>query len=187
MSSRAAAENDTGGSAVSPQSGPEPFSTDYDAAPAYWQIGILWNVLISGEQTFGQFTLMDQTMPQDSGPPAHMHERMSEGFYILDGEIEYLVGDEKRRITGRAGTTVWIPPGTPHSFKVTSPHARALNFYTPGGFDDRFKYLAKPAAERTLPPPDLNEEVDEGTQKAFLSRLRDLHQETWVDPESKSW
>lgn len=37
---------------------PRPFVTAYEDAPAYWSIGILWNVLISGDQSFGNFTLL---------------------------------------------------------------------------------------------------------------------------------
>ena len=76
---------------------PQPFVTAYEDSPAYWSIGILWNVLISADQSFGNFTLMDQTMPEGAGPPSHMHERMHEGFYVLEGEITYTVGAEDQR------------------------------------------------------------------------------------------
>jgi hypothetical protein len=66
---------------------------------------------------------------------------------------------------------VWIPPGTPHAFTVTSGPARALNFYTPGGFDDQFSYLATPATQKTLPPDDLPS-VDPGQKETYLNRLR---------------
>jgi quercetin dioxygenase-like cupin family protein len=158
---------------------PQPFVTAYEDAPAYWSIGVLWNVLISGDQSFGNFTLMDQTMPEGAGPPSHMHERMHEGFYVLEGEITYTIGPDDQQIVALRGTAIWIPPATPHAFKVTSPQARALNFYTPGGFDDQFTYLATPASEKTLPPQDLPA-VDPGHTQAYLHRLRDLHQETRV-------
>lgn len=135
-------------------------------------------MLISAESSFGQFTLMDQTMPKHAGPPAHMHERMSEGFYILDGEIRYEIGAEKQVTVGRPGTALWIPPGTPHAFKVTSDTARALNFYTPGGFDDQFPYLATTATEKALPPAGAQPSGDAPRRDDYLKRLRELHQET---------
>ena len=158
---------------------PQPFVTAYEDAPAYWSIGILWNVLISGDQSFGNFTLMDQTMPEGAGPPSHMHERMHEGFYVLEGEITYSIGHDDRQIVAGPGAAIWIPPATPHAFKVTSEQARALNFYTPGGFDDQFTYLATPAKQKTLPPEDLPA-GDPGQTDAYLNRLRDLHQETLI-------
>ena len=161
---------------------PQLFVTAYEDAPAYWSIGILWNVLISGDQSFGNFTLMDQTMPEGAGPPSHMHERMHEGFYVLEGEITYTIGPDEQKIVAEPGAAIWIPPATPHAFKVTSPQARALNFYTPGGFDDQFTYLATPAKRKTLPPEDLPA-VDPGQKEAYLNRLRDLHQETMLSNE----
>ncbi len=161
---------------------PQPFVTAYDDAPAYWSIGILWNVLISGDQSFGNFTLMDQTMPEGAGPPSHIHERMHEGFYILEGEITYTIGPDDQQIVAGPGAAIWIPPATPHAFKVTSEQARALNFYTPGGFDDQFTYLATPAKKKTLPPEDLPA-ADPGQKDAYLNRLRDLHQETMLSDE----
>jgi quercetin dioxygenase-like cupin family protein len=161
---------------------PQPFLTAYEDAPAYWSIGILWNVLISGDQSFGTFTLMDQTMPEGAGPPSHIHERMHEGFYILEGEITYTVGPDDQQIVAGPGAAIWIPPATPHAFTVTSEQARALNFYTPGGFDDQFTYLATPATEKTLPPEDLPA-ADPGQKDAYLRRLRDLHQETMLSDE----
>lgn len=65
---------------------------------------------------------------------------------MLDGEITYTVGFEEREVVAGPGAAVWIPPGTPHAFKVTSAPARALNFYTPGGFDDQ-----SPTSRRPLP------------------------------------
>jgi hypothetical protein len=49
---------------------------------------------------------------------------------------------------------LWIPRGTVHRFfKVTSPLCRALNGYTPAGFEQVIIGLAKPAERRELPPP----------------------------------
>lgn len=170
---------------MNPAESPRPVVTPYADAPAYWSIGILWNVLISGDQSFGNFTLLDQTMPEGAGPPSHMHERAHEGFYILEGEITYTLGPDGETIVAGPGAGVWIPPGTPHAFKVTSGPARALNFYTPGGFDDQFPYLATPATEKTLPPEDLAP-ISAGKRDEYLSRIRDLHQETLLT-EQQIW
>lgn len=158
-----------------------------DDAPAYWLVGLLWNVVLSAETTAGQFTMMDQKMPKDTGPPPHVHERYDEGFFVIEGEVEYTVGagDEQQTILARDGAAVWIPRGTLHSFKVKSETSRALNFYTPGGFDDSISYLATPARERTLPPADSPEAEpgrfpdDPEKQQAYLDRIAELHSQTW--------
>lgn len=154
-----------------------------DEAPAYWRLGILWNVTLSAETTKGQFTMMDQTMPEGSGAPPHIHERYDEGFFILEGQITYVVGDgdEEQTIVAEPGGSVWIPRGTRHSFEITSEISRALNFYTPGGFDESVSMMAKPAEARTLPPAGTHEadhhgfQTDPEQRKAYLERVGQLH------------
>jgi mannose-6-phosphate isomerase-like protein (cupin superfamily) len=45
----------------------------------------LWSPLVSGEQTNGQYSLMEQLMPTAAGPPPHVHDHGDEVFYIRDG------------------------------------------------------------------------------------------------------
>ncbi len=164
-----------------------PFSVPADEAPAYWLVGVLWNVVLSAAQTAGELTMMDQLMAKGSGPPPHIHERYDEGFFIIEGEVEYVVGagDEQQTILASDGASVWIPRGTLHAFQVSSETARALNFYTPGGFDESISYLATPAPARTLPPADSGEGDPSGfpddpeKQQTYLERLSELHSQTW--------
>jgi len=155
-----------------------------DDAPAYWNRGALWTVLLAADQTRGEITLIEQLMPQGSGPPLHVHERAAEGFYVIEGQIDVTVGADTEK--AGAGAAVWIPAGTPHRFEVVSTTARLLNLYSPGGFDDRLRYLATPAGERTLPPDGFRDQSAAGAQDAYRDRLRDLHEETpvgeWIEP-----
>ncbi len=121
-------------------------------APAYWGVDILWLILATGETTDGQYSLMEQLCPENSGPPPHTHTQR-EMFYILDGKITFLVGDET--IVGSAGSFVNVPPGVVHSFRVDSKTARILNSYTPAGFERMIIETARPAEARTLPPKNL--------------------------------
>jgi hypothetical protein len=51
------------------------------------------------------------------------------------------------------GDFLWIPCGTVHLFTVTSQLCRALNGYTPAGFEQVIIGLADPAERQELPPP----------------------------------
>ena len=155
---------------------PHPIVTAADEAPGYWSRDALWSVLLSGEATVGQFTLLEQLMPEGNGPPPHVHERFAEGFYVLQGAVDFTLRDEMVR--AQQGAALWIPPGTPHGFTVASETARVLNFYTPGGFDDRLPYLANAATTRTLPPEGLEDPHDLEAEAAYRDRIRDLHEET---------
>jgi quercetin dioxygenase-like cupin family protein len=155
-----------------------------EEAPAFWRVGVLWNISLSAATTAGEFTMMDQTMPQGSGAPPHVHERYDEGFFVIEGAIEYTVGEEERVVLAEDGAAVWIPRGTRHAFEVRSPTARALNFYTPGGFDESISMLATPATTRTLPPADSGESdprgfhTDPDRQAAYLQRIAELHSQS---------
>ena len=155
---------------------PAPLVTLAGDAPAYWERGALWEVLLSGQATLGQFTLLEQLMPEGNGPPPHVHERMAEGFYVLDGAIDVSVEGETVHV--ETGAALWVPPGVAHGFTVTSETTRVLNFYNPGGFDDRLPFTATSATSRTLPPPGFRDAHDPAAEERFRARIRDLHQET---------
>src|SRR3954447_10396883 len=44
----------------------------------------------------------------------HVHERLEETWYVLEGELEFQVGDEIFRAAG--GACVFVPPRVPHAF-----------------------------------------------------------------------
>jgi len=126
------------------------FARNRETAPAYWMLDLLWLVLVDGRETGGAFSVMEQWMRQGSGPPIlHVHS-IDEWFYVMEGEMTVELGDQT--IIGHAGESLWIPRGTAHRFKVTSPVCRALNGYTPAGFEQVIIGLAKPAERRELLP-----------------------------------
>jgi quercetin dioxygenase-like cupin family protein len=68
--------------------------------------------------------------PGGPAPPAHVHRRHVESFYVLAGELTFTV--DGRELETTSGTWVQVPPGTPHTFAVTGPdEARFLNIHTP--------------------------------------------------------
>jgi quercetin dioxygenase-like cupin family protein len=127
-----------------------PFIHNVDSAPAYWWLDILWIVLVPPEQTGGRYSLMHETLPKGSGAPPHKHTWSDEHFYMLDGEVTFLVGDEIR--SARTGDFVWVPRNTRHAFRVDSDTAMFLNGYTPAGLELAVIENAMPAPSRTIPP-----------------------------------
>jgi mannose-6-phosphate isomerase-like protein (cupin superfamily) len=73
------------------------------------------------------------------GPGPHTHEVELDSFYILEGELDFTLGDQIVR--AGPGTFVSAPPGAVHGFKSAGPgRARFLNLHTPaGGFVDSFR------------------------------------------------
>ena len=73
----------------------------------------------------------------------HIHPDKFDSFYILEGELEFTIGDEIVRAT--AGSFVAAPPGIRHGFRNPGPgRARFLNIHAPSdGFIERVRRAAK--------------------------------------------
>jgi quercetin dioxygenase-like cupin family protein len=136
---------------LSPIAGDTSFIRHADDAPAYWMQGILWTMLADRDDTGGRWSMMEQLMPKGAGPPPHKHLWSDETFYILDGTITFLMGDEIK--TAHKGAFVNIARNTRHGFRVDSDTARILNGYTPASMEAMLAELGKRTTERTLPPP----------------------------------
>ncbi|WP_161631677.1 cupin domain-containing protein [Pseudonocardia asaccharolytica] len=90
--------------------------------------------------------------PADFGPPRHIHHRSDELFYVLDGEFQFLVGEQLTRAT--AGSFVFVPRRTIHATKIAGPGAgKAIVVFVPGGekraFDEFVALAAAQSVSRT--------------------------------------
>jgi quercetin dioxygenase-like cupin family protein len=78
------------------------------------------------------FVIKEWTLGPHSGDqaPRHVHHGSDEAFYVLDGELEVLEGDQRRVLT--TGELAFIPAGTVHTFANQGPAAvRILVVMTP--------------------------------------------------------
>jgi quercetin dioxygenase-like cupin family protein len=104
------------------------------------------------EETGGRVAVIHHAGPKDSGSPLHVHHRENEWFWVLDGELTIWVGGQV--IQAPAGSFVFGPQHTPHTFTVSSPGgARFLLVTEPAGFEGFMRSCAQPARSLTLPPP----------------------------------
>jgi mannose-6-phosphate isomerase-like protein (cupin superfamily) len=66
----------------------------------------------------------------------HVHDDEDDSFYILEGEMMFVFGDEPAKAP--PGTFVLVPPGVSHGFvNDGSVTVRMLNIHAPAGFDRR--------------------------------------------------
>ncbi len=82
---------------------------------------------------------MEIGVPPGVGPSLHLHETEEEQFYVIDGELDYQVGDESFRAS--SGDFVHIPRGTLHRFtNAGSRPAKLLATFGPGtGLEEAFR------------------------------------------------
>ena len=116
-----------------------------------WYSGWLLTFLATGEDTRGQFALMEQVASKGNVPPRHIHHREDETFYVVEGEMTFSVGDETIKAT--PGTMVFAPRDIAHSFTIDSEQVRILVMVAPAGAEGFFKECSVPAPSLTLPPP----------------------------------
>ncbi len=122
-------------------------------------VGDTYRILISGEQTDGNYAVIDMLIPPGGGPGPHAHKDIQEMFYVVEGEIEFKM--ENGSYTAKKGAFVNIPlGGAVHCFKnTTNDVAHLLCTVVPAGLDRFFQEIGKPVEQGIfLPPPDLTQE-----------------------------
>jgi len=129
----------------------EPRFVRRDEGEARWWFGALAEIKASAADTGGQLTIIEVTEHAGAVAPLHVHHRDDEGFWILEGEVTFEVGDEI--IAASAGDYVFGPRGIPHRFTVGDQGCRMLFIMVPGGMEDLIRATSEPAASHTLPPP----------------------------------
>ena len=131
---------------------PTPIALQPDEGEALWFLGFLATIKANSEGTGGRVAVIQHFGPQHSGSPLHVHHRENEWFYVLEGELTIWVDGQV--IRAPAGSFVFGPQDTPHTFTVSSPEgARFLLVTEPAGFESFMRSCSEPAQSLTLPPP----------------------------------
>ena len=124
-----------------------------DEGRRLWVVGELLTLKMVGSDTDGAFALIEEVTPPESGPPPHMHTREDETFYVLEGELEFVVGG--RALLATAGSVVYGPRGIPHAFRnVGTTPSRMTVFVTPAGLEGMFEEFGEPVTDTSSPPED---------------------------------
>ena len=131
-------------------------------------VGDTYTILLNGKDTAGQYCLFDMHIPPGGGPAPHRHD-FEETFTILEGELEFTFRGDKK-ILG-SGATVHIPANAPHQFRNASGiPARMYCICSPAGQEEFFMKVGVPVANRTTPPPKL----DEAAEAEFRAKAEEL-------------
>jgi quercetin dioxygenase-like cupin family protein len=96
---------------------------------------------------------------REEGPALHVHREHTDAFYVLSGELTFLVGAAGEPVRAPAGTYVAVVPGVVHTFTNDGDAESAfLNFHAPAcGFGDYLRALrdgTPPAFDADDPPAD---------------------------------
>ena len=102
-------------------------------ATAYFS-GIKADILIGGENS--PMTVMELTVEPNMGAPAHISHGEDKVFFIIEGSLAFLVGNQK--IQAHEGERIFVGKGTPHSFVALDNKSARMNLVSTPGRHDRF-------------------------------------------------
>jgi quercetin dioxygenase-like cupin family protein len=106
--------------------------------------------LVTGEDT-KHTSMFDWTLPAHFSTGLHVHRVQEETFYVLEGECDWQIGDQ--RVCATPGTYVFIPPGVAHNIgNASDKPARVIMTVSPPGHEKYFEELAGVVASGS--PPD---------------------------------
>ena len=134
-----------------------------DTGPTFLGPGDVYTFLATEAETDGAYFMLEGMVPPDAGPPPHIHHNQVETFYILEGEMEIMVGDQIHET--KAGDFVHISKGTPHRFlnRSRSTTKMIFTFVPAGDIEEFFRESFKETTDRHPPLEPLTD--------AFIQRM----------------
>ncbi|WNJ20268.1 cupin domain-containing protein [Pontibacter sp. G13] len=134
----------------------QPFKIIGEGQGHQWTVlGDHQTIKLTGADTQGRFTLIEQFMEPGTAIPMHVHDFEDEVFQILEGELSCSIGDQLFMLG--PGDTVFAPRRVPHGFQVVGDQpARTSLMVFPAGIEDMFELLSQLPAGR----PDFNKVMD---------------------------
>src|SRR6185312_10171785 len=93
--------------------------------------GSSFELKLVGEQSGGDWSVLEWRLRAGDEPPIHIHTREDETLYVVEGAITAFVGDE--RIDVEAGSYAALPKDVPHGLVVRGDRARLLVTLAPAG------------------------------------------------------
>jgi mannose-6-phosphate isomerase-like protein (cupin superfamily) len=97
----------------------------------------------TGKETNGSYFFSETIIPAgDYGPPLHYHINEDEGFYIIEGNLTFVIDDKEIKL--KTGEFINIPKGVKHTWKNTSSKDTKMNvIFSPAGIEKMFIELDK--------------------------------------------
>ena len=110
--------------------------------------------LVEGKDLQANLSLVDiEIAPGAPGAPPHVHKNEDEVYYILEGEITFMLGDKVE--TAKAGSAVILPRGLMHAtWNEGAQAAKALTIVSQNSrFEFFFDHIVEEVRKRNLNNP----------------------------------
>jgi quercetin 2,3-dioxygenase len=142
----------------------------------------VFTVLLSGDETEGQFGVFTSHAPKGQLIPAHTHHDTHETFYVVDGKVRVYLQDRQGRKRSQLlgpGDFGFVPAGLPHAYQVEES-ARLLGVAT-GGFERFFQQMGTPTDRATTDQPPFVPDVPRMQAAAQAHHMEFFRDFDWSD------
>jgi len=154
---------------------PVPFFLDDGDGERSAVFDSLVTVLLSKDETDGQFGVFTMRQPKGDLIVPHSHVDVHEIFYVVEGAarvfVEHADGRQESKLLG-PGDFGYVPAGIVHSYRGEAEYTKILGVCT-GGFERFFQALGELTDERDVPLTEPFTPSPEQMQEAF-SRYRNI-------------
>ena len=108
-------------------------------------LGVNLRFLCGPDDTGNAWSLMENIIPRDAGPPPH-HHAWAEAYYLISGEVEFDIGGNKTSVG--PGDFVYAPGGTVHGFRgISDEPSRMLIIDAPAHAEAFFKQVDREVSD----------------------------------------
>lgn len=145
--------------------------------------GVVMKRLLSGDETAGQFCLLENKSDGNTKTPIHVHANDDETIYIIEGELTAVFDGEPRRVI--AGESMFLPRGIPHQLmNMSGKPCRYILIGTPALFErflEQGGHELQPGETVGPPTPEEIERLREASPRFGITLLSD-----WPDSRDAS-
>lgn len=126
----------------------EIYSQNYKSIEHYNLNGILYRIIISGNQTEDKYSIIEITFPagEESEIPLHKHGNEALVMHVIEGNFSFRYG--KETLEGNKDTVLRFEKDVNHSYrKIGKDQGKLLVTYTPAGLENFFRELGTSTIE----------------------------------------
>ncbi|WP_062464100.1 quercetin 2,3-dioxygenase [Demequina soli] len=133
---------------------PKPFYLDNGEGEKSVVFDTLFTILLTGDETDGQYDVFSCEGNAGQIIPAHIHPFTHEIFFIVDGAVHLWMDDEqgfKEDKVLTSGAFGFVPKGTIHAFRMEAQSK--IMGVSSGGFARFFHAMGTPTDKPGIPTP----------------------------------
>jgi quercetin 2,3-dioxygenase len=140
----------------------------------------LFTVLVSGDETDGQFGMITADCPSGGVIPTHSHNDTHETFYVVEGKLRVFVeGSDGTKTSSLLlpGDFAFVPAGRPHAYQAEEA-VRILGTVS-GGFERFFQHMGRATEQGTRDQPPFVPDFPRMQAAAERHNMRFMPQHRW--------